>query len=352
VTSEPLLTISAFARAVELAPSTLRYYDEAGLLEPAEVDQRTGYRYYTPELVRRAGLIRRMRDIGVPVEAMREVLAGPPERAAAVLSEFAERAARNARQAYATVDEILAVLNAPATAPDVAVTAPGPELAAAIRKVSRAASEREAHLNGVLLDVAKSAITAVATDRYWLAYWSIPVAESQLPERRIFVPQEALGALTDRLDHGDEITLELGSNSAKLSDESETAPIETADDRFPAYRLILPRTDDRTGRITFERDGLTAMLANADTPVRLAIGKTGRVSVARLGESESTRLQAVTAGTPATLWFPANVLRRSLDTLVGDAVSLVYSAPDRPVQLVPVEQSRLRVLLMPSRPQA
>jgi DNA polymerase-3 subunit beta len=352
VTSEPLLTISAFARAVELAPSTLRYYDEAGLLEPAEVDQRTGYRYYTPELVRRAGLIRRMRDIGVPVEAMREVLAGPPERAAAILSEFAERAARNARQAYATVDEILAVLSTPATAPDLAVTVPGPELAAAIRKVSRAASERETHLNGVLLDVAKSAITAVATDRYWLAYWSVPVAESQLPERRIFVPQDALDALTDSLDHGDEVTLELGSNSAKLSDESETAPIGTADDRFPAYRLILPRTDDRAGRVTFEREALTAMLANADIPVRLAIGKAGRVSVARLGESEGTRLQAVTSGTPATLWFPANVLRRALDTLVGDAVSLVYSAPDRPVQLVPVEQSRLRVLLMPSRPQA
>jgi DNA-binding transcriptional MerR regulator len=353
VTSEPLLTISAFARAVELAPSTLRYYDEAGLLEPAEVDQRTGYRYYTPELVRRAGLIRRMRDIGVPVEAMREVLAGPPERAAAVLSEFAERAARNARQAYATVHEILAVLNTPATAPDVAVTAPGPDLAAAIRKVSRAASEREAHLSGVLLDVAKSAITAVATDRYWLAYWSIPVAESQLPERRIFVPQDALGALTDRLDHGDEVTFELGSNSARLSDESETVPIETDDDRFPAYRLIVPRQDERAGRVTFERGALAAMLNEPDLPVRLVIGKADRVSVTRLGESESVRLQSVvTSGTPTTLWFAATVLRRALDTMVGEAVSLVYAAPDRPVQLVSVEQSRLRVLLMPSRPQA
>ncbi|MGH3741004.1 MAG: MerR family DNA-binding transcriptional regulator, partial [Micromonosporaceae bacterium] len=44
----PLLTISAFARAVHLTPSALRYYHEAGLLPPAEVDARTGYRYYTP----------------------------------------------------------------------------------------------------------------------------------------------------------------------------------------------------------------------------------------------------------------------------------------------------------------
>ncbi|GAB3422877.1 MerR family transcriptional regulator [Flindersiella endophytica] len=346
------MTISAFARAVELAPSTLRYYDEAGLLAPAEVDARTGYRYYTPELVRRAGMIRRMRDIGVPVEAMREVLAGTPERAAHILGEFAERAARNARQAYATVDEILAVLQAPTTAPDVAVTTNGPELAAALRKVSRAASENETPLNGVLLEVAKGAITAVATDRYWLAYWSIPVAESQATERRIFVSRSALDALTDRLDHGDEVTLGLGAKGATISDDSETAPVETADDRFPAYRLIVPRQEERTGRLTFDRGALAALLpGDDDRPVRLAVGKE-RAGVARLGESESTGLQAITSGTPTTLWFPANVLRQALDTMVGDTVSLVYAAQDRPVQLVPVEQSRLRVLLMPSRPQA
>ena len=73
----PLLTISAFARAVGLAPSTLRYYDEAGLLPPAEVDPQTGYRYYTPHLERRALLIGRLREVGAPVELMRAVLDGP-----------------------------------------------------------------------------------------------------------------------------------------------------------------------------------------------------------------------------------------------------------------------------------
>ena len=51
---QPLLTIGAFARAVGLAPSALRYYDECGLLRPADVDEATGYRYYTPDLARRA----------------------------------------------------------------------------------------------------------------------------------------------------------------------------------------------------------------------------------------------------------------------------------------------------------
>lgn len=87
---EPLLSIGAFARAVGLAPSALRYYDEAGLLSPAEVDGRTGYRYYTPDLERRAFIIRRLRAVAVPVETMRAVLDGSSDKAQA----SAERTAR------------------------------------------------------------------------------------------------------------------------------------------------------------------------------------------------------------------------------------------------------------------
>ena len=69
---QPLLTIGAFARAVGLAPSALRYYDECGLLRPAEVDEATGYRYYTPDLARRAQAVAQMRDAGLSIENLRE----------------------------------------------------------------------------------------------------------------------------------------------------------------------------------------------------------------------------------------------------------------------------------------
>jgi DNA polymerase III subunit beta len=365
VSTEPLLTISAFARAVELAPSTLRYYDEAGLLPPAEVDPRTGYRYYTPELERRAALIRRMRDVGVPVEVMRVVLAGPPERAAQVLGGFAETAARNARQTYAVVDEIVATLEGQRADQDVGVTVNGPELAAGIRKVARAASPEEAPLRGVLLDLGGGTLTPVATDRYWMAYWAIPVTPVQTPDRRAFLPLDSLDDLTRRLDRQDMVTVEFGSGragTAGLVTEADTVPVTTADDRFPAYRLIVPGPEERAGRVTFDLGSLVALLspdegdgrsaagAADETPLRLVIG-TDRVGVNRLGESERTRVDAVTTGTPTTLWFAPGVLRKALATMVGSVVSLTYSTPDRAVQIVPVEQSRLTVLLMPSQPQ-
>ncbi|GJF02846.1 MerR family transcriptional regulator [Pseudonocardia sp. D17] len=56
---EDLLTIGAFSRATLLSPKALRGYHESGLLVPAVVDARTGYRGYTP-----GPAVRRRRDPG------------------------------------------------------------------------------------------------------------------------------------------------------------------------------------------------------------------------------------------------------------------------------------------------
>lgn len=341
------MTISAFARAVELAPSALRYYDEAGLLPPAEVDPRTGYRYYTPELERRALLIRRMRDVGVPVDSMRMVLAGPPERAAEILAGFAERAAHNARQASATVDEIVSALSGEVSVSPVAVTVDGPALAAGLRRVARAASLVEDPLSGVLLDLGPGGITVVATDRYWLAYWTIPVAEAQVADRRAFVSLALLEDLAAHLARRDVVTISFTSTGLEVCDESDVLPFATEDDRFPAYRLIIPV--DRTGRVTFERTALARVLPDGDVPVRLVVGAS-RLTVS--ADSEGARIEAATFGQPTTLWLSSSLLRAALDVTLGDLVSLVYSGTDRAVQLVPVEQNRLSVLLMPRRPES
>ncbi len=42
------MTIGEFAREAGLTAKALRLYDEMGLIEPAEVDPATGYRYYAP----------------------------------------------------------------------------------------------------------------------------------------------------------------------------------------------------------------------------------------------------------------------------------------------------------------
>jgi DNA-binding transcriptional MerR regulator len=60
-----------------LSIKTLRYYHQVGLLEPAEVDPDTGYRYYCVEQLPTAQIIQRFRDLGMPIDEVKAVLAAP-----------------------------------------------------------------------------------------------------------------------------------------------------------------------------------------------------------------------------------------------------------------------------------
>ena len=68
------LSIGEFSRATYLSVKTLRHYHEVGLLEPAHIDSSSGYRYYRPDQVGTAQIIRRLRDLEMPVERVKGVL--------------------------------------------------------------------------------------------------------------------------------------------------------------------------------------------------------------------------------------------------------------------------------------
>ena len=68
------LTIGDFSRATHLGVKTLRHYHEVGLLEPADVDADTGYRRYTIEQIATAQIIRRFRDLDMPLDDIHAVL--------------------------------------------------------------------------------------------------------------------------------------------------------------------------------------------------------------------------------------------------------------------------------------
>jgi DNA-binding transcriptional MerR regulator len=59
--------IGTVARLAQVSVRTLRHYDDLGLLTPAWVDPRSGYRYYTPDQVLRLHRILVLRDLGVPL---------------------------------------------------------------------------------------------------------------------------------------------------------------------------------------------------------------------------------------------------------------------------------------------
>jgi DNA-binding transcriptional MerR regulator len=71
------LSIGDFSVITHLSIKTLRYYHRVGLLEPAEVDPHTGYRRYQVEQIPTAQIIQRFRDLDMPIDEVKAVLAAP-----------------------------------------------------------------------------------------------------------------------------------------------------------------------------------------------------------------------------------------------------------------------------------
>jgi DNA-binding transcriptional MerR regulator len=76
------MTIGEFSKRSHLSAKALRLYDELGLLLPAEVDAKSGYRLYGPAQIEPARLISALRQLGFPLADIKEVLGLEPEAAA------------------------------------------------------------------------------------------------------------------------------------------------------------------------------------------------------------------------------------------------------------------------------
>jgi DNA-binding transcriptional MerR regulator len=73
------LAIGDFSKMTYLSIKALRRYHDMGLLVPADVDPSSGYRYYEPSQVPVGQVIRRFRDLGMPLEQVKQVIEAPDQ---------------------------------------------------------------------------------------------------------------------------------------------------------------------------------------------------------------------------------------------------------------------------------
>jgi len=70
----PLLTISQVAKQIGLQPSAIRYYEQIGLLPPAQ--RMNGQRRYDPTVLYRLAIIQRARQLGFTLPEIRRLFFG------------------------------------------------------------------------------------------------------------------------------------------------------------------------------------------------------------------------------------------------------------------------------------
>jgi DNA-binding transcriptional MerR regulator len=88
-----LMPIGEFSRLCQLSTKMLRHYDEIGLLEPAQVDPMSGYRYYEADQLRVATAIRELRRVEMPLGEIRSLLDAQPGDVHDALGRHRERLA-------------------------------------------------------------------------------------------------------------------------------------------------------------------------------------------------------------------------------------------------------------------
>jgi DNA-binding transcriptional MerR regulator len=69
-----MFKIGEFSRFSQVSVKTLRYYDQIGLLKPAEVDRFTGYRYYSADQLPRINRILALKDLGLSLDQIAQLL--------------------------------------------------------------------------------------------------------------------------------------------------------------------------------------------------------------------------------------------------------------------------------------
>ena len=81
------ISIGEFARRSRLSLKALRLYDKRGVLVPSRVDHASGYRYYDTAQLDQARLVVMMRELQLPLKAVKTLLACDPADAAKRIAE-------------------------------------------------------------------------------------------------------------------------------------------------------------------------------------------------------------------------------------------------------------------------
>jgi DNA-binding transcriptional MerR regulator len=130
------LTIGEFSRATHLSVKTLRHYHEVGLLEPSFVNPGNGYRHYVEAQIPVAQVIRRLRDLEMPVADVKAVVAASDSDARnALIAAHLDRLEADLARTREAVSSLRNLITRPETALKVEHRTVGPTPAIAIHDV-------------------------------------------------------------------------------------------------------------------------------------------------------------------------------------------------------------------------
>lgn len=351
------MPIGVFARRTGLTSSALRFYDDSGLLAPAEVDPVSGYRSYSPDQVARATVLRQLREIAMPLAGVEAVLGSEAGEASRLLDEHVSKVVGDA---VAARRKAAAIKSALGDVPGLGlVTLKGPVLADAVEQALTATAPATATacesaasvLAGLRIEVSHEAVTLTATDRYRLATRTVAPAEP---------PQQTWAGTVA----GDELRIAVAVIRRSVLVRLEAVPhgiwLRVADredrycrllpEEFPDYRLMLASLGEVTTRVTVSKDPLLRALEEHPGE-RVALHVTDHAVDVTAAHDEHPgvplRLPATVTGPALQIRFELTTLYPAVSTAIGPDVMLDLRGHDQPVTIRSADRGDLTTVAMP-----
>ncbi|CCQ17239.1 putative transcriptional regulator [Rhodococcus sp. AW25M09] len=328
--AEEFLTIGVFARSSGLTPSALRFYDDCALLVPASIDAKSGYRYYTRAQLKRANIIRQLREIGMPLDKVAATLAGDGATAVEIVDRHVEQLAAHARAAAEAAVSIRRLFDEKYCTATVSAA----EFTAAVRQVASAAGTTDDFpvLRGVLVEVDGGVVTLTATDRYRLSTRSLVAQCSPGVFWSRIARADSLGAVSPSGD----LVLKATDDAMVLDCDGVEHSVSRVDGEFPDWRAMIDGLAPTVTRVVLHRD----VVPLGGGILRIDAGPNG-MSV------DGVAVPARVTGSETTVFFDAAVLQAAVASAVGPDLMLDIAAPDHPMLVRSAVDGALTTLVMP-----
>lgn len=150
---DPLMSIGMFSRACLVSVKALRSYHEMGLLIPADIDPNTNHRSYRVSQLPDAGVIKRLRDLDLPLKDIHEIVAARnPDMTRKVLAEHEAAMRDRLEQTQRIVDELQQTIERPSLQTPVHIRTEAATHALVVRGVVHNA-DYSAFLDGAFADL-------------------------------------------------------------------------------------------------------------------------------------------------------------------------------------------------------
>lgn len=213
------------------------------------------------------------------------------------------------------------------------------------------------YLNGLLLELEKNSLRAVATDGHRLALKEISLKTGIEEPQQIIIPRKGVIELIRLLDSDDKkVSIEVSRNHIRVSKEKLQFTSKLIDGKFPDYQKVIPKEGAHPVKTNREilKQGLirASILSNEKYKgVRLVLQHDQLKAFAHNPEQEEAEeeIEINYKGDDIEIGFNVTYLLDALSTIKTEQVILNISDPNSSCLVLPDDETECKYVVMPMR---